>query len=127
MPWVARGLLCAKPTPTWAPGRPKTSLPSEGPHAERVCQETDLYLPIHNPAHYLYTTAVCNLSLVDIQCTKDTYLVMDTLSCTRDLVLVVMEMSDCKQTLKLIIQLRILDSKNNFFSFGEFFFFQLRQ
>ena len=57
---AARGLERAEPTPTRAPGRPKTSLtslPSEGPHAVRACRESNPDLPIHSPARYLYATA----------------------------------------------------------------------
>ena len=47
----------SEPTPTWAPGRPKTSLtsmPSEGPHTVRVCQESNPGLQIIYPARYSY-------------------------------------------------------------------------
>ena len=57
-PWAARGLLCADPTQTQAPGCRKTSLtsfPSEGQLAVRVCQESNPDLLIHNQAPYLYT------------------------------------------------------------------------
>ena len=62
-PWAARGLKRAEPTPTRAPGRPKTSLtclPSEDPHAVRVCRESNPDLPIHSPARYLCATAAGN-------------------------------------------------------------------
>ena len=59
-PWAARGLKRAEPTPTWAPGRPKTSftsLPSEGPHAVRVSRDSNPDRPIQSPARYLCATA----------------------------------------------------------------------
>ena len=43
-PWAARSLKRAEPNPTRVPGRPitsLTSLPSEGPHAVRVCWESN--------------------------------------------------------------------------------------
>ena len=39
-PWAARGLLPAMHTLIRAAGRLKTSLPSDGPHTERVCKES---------------------------------------------------------------------------------------
>ena len=58
-PWAARGLKRSEPTPTWAPGCPKTSLtalPSEGSHAVKVCRESNPDRLIDSPALYLYAT-----------------------------------------------------------------------
>ena len=57
-PYAARKRY--EPTPTRAPGRPKTSitsLPSGGPHAMRVSRESNPGLPTQSPARYLYATA----------------------------------------------------------------------
>ena len=44
----------AEPTPTRTPRLFFTSLLSEGPNEARLCRESNLDLPIHSPARYLY-------------------------------------------------------------------------
>ena len=76
-PQAARGLLRAKPTKTRVPRRPKpslASLPSEGPHAVRARQESNPYLPISNPARYLYATEAGHFPCIrSMECHPDRY------------------------------------------------------
>ena len=70
-PWAARGLKRAEPTPTRAPGCPKTSftsLPSEGQHAVRVSRESNPDRPIQSLARCLCATAAGNACFENVLC-----------------------------------------------------------